>query len=71
MTVSDKFFISYEAADLITSENLLEVYNDLSHENVTSAQMEIIPDYKVEEMVYNNNMLRALKVVLDYYGVKV
>lgn len=66
-----KFFISWEAADLIAVENLREQYEFLVKENEEIEALDDIPDYKAEDLGYNIKVLKALRTVLKHYGADV
>lgn len=65
-----KFYIDWEAADLITVTNLRDAYAYLKTENAEIEALDEIPEHKSADLVYNTNMLKALKRVLHYYGVE-
>lgn len=71
MADNRKFFISWEAADLIVVENLKEQYEYLKKENAEIEALDDIPDHKAADLGYNVKMLKALRTVLKHYGVDV
>lgn len=71
MSDNRKFYISWEAADLIVVENLKDQYEYLKQENAEIQAMDEIPDHKIADLGYNINLLKALKQVLHHYGVTV
>lgn len=72
MTNDDrKFYINWEAADQITITNLKDQYDYLSSENAEFEKDDDLPEHKYSDMVYNTKLMKALKLVLQHYGVDV
>ena len=67
MTDNRKFYIPWEAADLIVIENLREQYEYLKKENEEIEALDDIPDHKACDLGYNIRVLKALKTVLKHY----
>lgn len=67
----NKFYIDHETADLITIANLRNRYNCLEAENAELENLDQILEHNVSDLVYNLNVLKALKVVLNHYGVDI
>ena len=71
MADNRKFYIPWDAADLIVIENLREQYEFLVKENEEIEALDDIPDYKAEDLGYNIKVLKALRTVLKHYGADV
>lgn len=69
MSDTKKFYIDWETADRITAQNLLEQHEFLTVENAEINDMDDVPLYKLDDMAYNIKLLKALKLVLEHYGV--
>lgn len=69
MSDTKKFYIDWETADRITAQNLLEQHEFLTAENAEINDMDDVPLYKLDDMAYNIKLLKALKLVLEHYGV--
>lgn len=73
MADNRKFYIPWEAADLIVVENLREQFDYLTKENTeltSMAEVDEMPDHKIADMVYNIKVLNALRIVLKHYGAE-
>lgn len=63
-----KLELDYDVADGITLLNLKDSYDCMSKETQELRSMDDIPDYKMQDLIYNERMLRHLKHVIRYYG---
>jgi hypothetical protein len=69
MSDTKKFYIDWETADRIAAQNLLEQHEFLTVENAEINEMDEVPLHRLEDMAYNIKVLKAIKVLLGYYGV--
>lgn len=60
--------LDFETADRITVSCLKEAYITMNKENKKIEELDPIPGYKGEDLVYNKNMMKNIKEVLKYFG---
>jgi hypothetical protein len=60
--------LDFETADKLTVCNLKECYDRMIEECAQIEALEEIPGYKGQDLVYNKNMLKHIKAVLEYFG---
>jgi hypothetical protein len=68
MTTEFGVKLDFETADKITVCCLKEAYSYMEKESEEIEQLDPIPGYKGEDLVYNKNMMKNIKAVLEYFG---
>lgn len=60
--------LDFETADRITACCLKEAYAYMKKENKEINELDEIPEHRGADLVYNKNMMKNIKAVLEYYG---
>ena len=60
--------LDYEVADKITVLNLKDARETLIIENKMLEDLDKMEDHQIVDYGYNHNLIKAITVVLNYYG---
>lgn len=71
MTTEFGIKLDFETADRITVCCLKNAYDLMKNECNQIEELDEIPSHKGEDLVYNKNMMKNIKAVLNYFGESV